>query len=78
MVIFCTIYLKQKDQDELEATYFDPFAVAPATKGIHFFLISIIKISVGMVWGGTHCFKCLVLARGFVTTKDSNQLPSLF
>jgi hypothetical protein len=23
-----------------------------------------------MVWGGTHCFKCLVLARGFVTTKD--------
>ena len=36
MVMFCTIYLKQKDQDELEATYFDPFAVAPATKGIHF------------------------------------------
>jgi len=36
MVMFCTIYLKQKDQDELEATYFDPFGVAPATKGIHF------------------------------------------
>ena len=35
MVMFCTIYLKQKDQDELEATYSDPFAVAPSTKEIH-------------------------------------------
>jgi len=35
MVMFCAIYLKQKDQDELGAIYFDPFAVAPAIKGIY-------------------------------------------
>jgi hypothetical protein len=36
MVMFCTICLKQKGQDELEATYFDPLSVAPAIKGICF------------------------------------------
>jgi hypothetical protein len=36
MVMYCTTYLKQKDQGVLEVTYSDPLGILPISQEAHF------------------------------------------